>query len=142
MSKTPLVSSYCDITVQFYDLDPMCIVWHGNYVKFLEQARCALLDKLDYNYNQMEASGYMWPIVDMRLKYVSSARFGDVIRVHAHLIEYENRLKINYEIVNAETGTVLTKAHTVQVAVDIATEDMLFESPEVVFKKMDVILNA
>ena len=141
MSKTPLASCFCDITIQFYDLDPMCIVWHGNYVKFLEQARCVLLDKLDYNYHQMETSGFMWPIVDMRLKYVSSARFGEVVRVHAHLVEYENRLKINYEIVNAETGKVLTKAHTTQVAVDISTQEMLFESPKIVFKKMDIILN-
>jgi len=141
MTKTPLVSCYCDITVQFYDIDPMCIVWHGNYVKFLEQARCVLLDKIDYNYNQMEASGYIWPIVDMRLKYVSSARFGDVVRVHAQLVEYENRLKINYIIVNAVTEVVLTKAHTIQVAVDSATQEMQFESPAIMFEQVEKLLN-
>jgi len=141
MTKTPLVSCYCDITVQFYDIDPMCIVWHGNYVKFLEQARCVLLDKIDYNYNQMEASGYIWPIVDMRLKYVSSARFGDVVRVHAQLVEYENRLKINYMIVNAVTEVVLTKAHTIQVAVDSATQEMQFESPAIMFEQVEKLLN-
>lgn len=38
-----------EMQVQFFDLDPMQIVWHGNYVKYLEVVRCALLDKIDYN---------------------------------------------------------------------------------------------
>ena len=33
------------LTVQFYDLDPMNVVWHGNYLKYLESARCDLLKK-------------------------------------------------------------------------------------------------
>lgn len=141
MTKQVIVSASCDIEIQFYDVDPMRIVWHGNYVKYLERARCALLDKLDYNYNTMEQSGYIWPIVDMRLKYVASARFGDVIRVDANLVEYENRLKINYVATNVKTGQVLTKAHTVQVAVSTADEEMLLESPAVFVDKIRPWLN-
>jgi len=142
MTKSVIVSSSCDIQVQFYDVDPMRIVWHGNYVKYLEQARCVLFDKIDYNYAQMELSGYIWPIVDMRLKYVASARFGDIIRVTANLVEFEHRLKIEYVVSEVKTGTVLTKAHTVQVAVDKESEDMLFESPPIMFDKVAPFLNA
>ncbi|MGZ5781545.1 MAG: acyl-CoA thioesterase, partial [Burkholderiaceae bacterium] len=62
-----------ELQVQFFDLDPMEIVWHGNYVKYLEIARCALLDSIDYNYVQMKESGYAWPIIDMHLRYPGSA---------------------------------------------------------------------
>ncbi|WP_420839712.1 acyl-CoA thioesterase [Colwellia maritima] len=61
----------------------MRVVWHGNYVKYIEDARCQLLRKFNYDYNDMEDSGYVWPIVDMRLKYVQSAEFGNKIRVEA-----------------------------------------------------------
>ena len=40
------------IDVPFYDLDPMNVVWHGNYVKYLEVARCDLLSKIGYTYDE------------------------------------------------------------------------------------------
>ncbi len=129
-----------EIDIQFYDVDAMRIVWHGNYVKYMEDARCQLLRVFDYDYNDMEDSGYLWPIVDMRLKYVKSAQFGDKIRVEATLVEYETRLKISYRIFNAQTNEVLTKAYTVQVAVDMKSNEMQFESPEVLLKKLAPIL--
>jgi acyl-CoA thioester hydrolase len=127
-----------EIQVQFFDLDPMQIVWHGNYVKYLEVARCALFDKIDYNYVQMGESGYSWPVIDVQLRYIGSARFGQRLKLRADLVEYENRLKIDYLISDAETGARLTRASTTQVAVDIATGEMCFVSPPVLFKKLGV----
>ena len=138
---TALVSAHHDLTVQFYDVDPMRVVWHGNYVKYLEDARCVLLDKINYNYDVMEQSGYVWPIVDMRLKYVGSAKFGSKIRIQADLIEYESRLKIQYLITDIASGQVLTKAHTVQVAVDVNSLEMQFESPKILLDKLAGWLN-
>ena len=125
-----------EIDVQFYDVDAMRVVWHGNYVKYIEDARCQLLRKFNYDYNDMEDSGYVWPIVDMRLKYVKSAQFGNKIRVEATLVEYETRLKISYRIFNAESNQLLTKAYTVQVAVNIESNEMQFESPAVLLEKL------
>jgi len=141
-AKKALVSSYIDIKVPFYDVDSMRIVWHGHYVKYIEDARCELLDKLGYNYLAMEESGYIWPIVDMRLKYVASAKFAGTIRVYAFLVEYESRMKIAYEIYDLATGTVLNKAHTVQVAVDIESEEMQYESPDVFINKVTAQLSS
>lgn len=130
-----------EIDVQFYDVDAMRVVWHGNYVKYIEDARCQLLRKFNYDYNDMEDSGYVWPIVDMRVKYVKSAEFGDRIRVEATLVEYETRLKISYRIFNAATNAVLTKAYTVQVAVDIDSKEMQFESPAILLEKLAPFLS-
>jgi acyl-CoA thioester hydrolase len=127
-----------ELQVQFYDLDPMQIVWHGNYVKYLEVARCALLDSIGYNYEQMGASGYMWPVIDMNLRYIGSARFGQRLRLRAEIVEYEHRLKIDYLITDAETGKRLNRASSTQVAVDLATGEMCFVSPPVLFEKLGV----
>lgn len=124
------------IKIPFYDVDMMRISWHGNYLKYFEDARCALLDKIGYNYTQMEQSGYMWPIVDCRIKYVKPVRFNQVVNITATLVEYENRIKINYRITDLETGVCLTKGYTIQVAVDLATQKMCFVSPEVLLEKL------
>lgn len=129
-----------DIQVQFFDLDPMEIVWHGNYVKYLEVARCALLDKISYNYIEMKNSGYAWPIIDMQLRYVGPAIFGQSLRLRAEIVEWENRLKINYLISDALTGKRINRASTTQVAVDIATGEMCFVSPPVLLQKLGVEL--
>lgn len=47
-----------EILVPFFDVDTMNVVWHGHYVKYLEVARCALLDRIGHNYDAMVASGY------------------------------------------------------------------------------------
>ncbi|WP_409522562.1 acyl-CoA thioesterase [Nitrincola sp. MINF-07-Sa-05] len=124
------------IDVPFFDVDPMQVVWHGNYAKYLEAARTELLRSIHYDYQDMYESGYMWPVVDMRIKYIGPARFAQKIRVEAQLVEWENRLKINYLIKDADSGKKLTKASTVQVAVAMDTQEMCFRSPDILFEKL------
>lgn len=128
-----------EIQVQFFDLDPMDIVWHGNYVKYLEIARCALLDSVGYNYTQMKESGYAWPVIDLHLRYVKPAVFGQRLKLHASIAEWENQLKIDYLITDALTGYRLTRASTTQVAVDMGTREMCFVSPPILFEKLGVL---
>jgi len=135
-----MISADISVKCQFYDLDPMGIVWHGNYARFFEQARCALLDKIDFNYEQMIESGFVWPIVDMRIKYVRSIRFAQEVVVNASLAEYENRLKINYLIADQATGEKLTQGFTIQVAIDKDSEEMLFQSPPILSRKVEALL--
>ena len=131
-------SAEVEMQVQFFDLDPMHIVWHGNYVKYYEVVRCALLDQIDYNYEQMKASGYAWPVIDMNLRYVAPATFGQRLLLRAEIVEWENRLKIEYMITDAASGKRLNKGSTTQVAVDIASGEMCFVSPAILFDKLGV----
>lgn len=135
-----MISAEVTVKVQFYDLDPMQVVWHGNYARFLEQARCALLDKIAFNYHEMRESGYLWPVVDLRIKYVRPIRFGQEIKVGATMLEYENRIRIAYRLADLATGEIVTKAQTIQVAVDAATNELCFESPAVLQEKVRRLL--
>lgn len=63
------------IEVPFHDVDAMNVVWHGYYLKYFEIARCKLLDQFDYNYRQMQASGYLWPVIESHVKYVQGIQF-------------------------------------------------------------------
>ena len=124
--------------VQFFDLDPMEIVWHGHYVKYLEIVRGVLLDTIDYNYAQMKASGYVWPVIDLHLRYIAPAAFTQRLKLRAEIVEWENRLKIAYLISDAASGRRLSRATTTQVAVQIATGEMCYVSPPVLFEKLGV----
>lgn len=121
-----LLHAETEIIIPFHDVDPMQITWHGNYLRYFEIVRCELLDKLDYNYRQMQESGFAWPIVDVQIKYVRSSTFGQKIRVSADLVEWENRLRINYQVRDAESGERLTKGYTIQAAVDMSNNETLF----------------
>ena len=135
-----MISAAVTIKAQFYDLDPMQVVWHGNYVRYLEEARCALLDRIGYNYTEMAESGYLWPIVDLQVRYVGPVRFGQVVRVTATLVEYENRLRIDYRITDPDSGKVLTKAQTTQLAVAAASQDLCLECPPALTERVRRLL--
>lgn len=128
-----------ELSPAFHDLDPMDVVWHGHYLKYLELARCALLQTFDYDYPQMRESGYVWPVVDLRTKYLRPARFGQRLRVRAELTEWEVRMRIDYLISDADSGEAITRAHTIQVAVDIASGEMCFATPDVFRHRLGVL---
>lgn len=130
------VSARLDVTVAFYDLDPMGIVWHGNYARYFELARCAVLEKISFSYNDMKASGYSWPVVDLQIRYIRPARLSQKLTCEATIVEFENRLKIKYEIFCADTGGRLTKGFTVQVAVDNKNQELLLVTPPILHEKM------
>lgn len=138
MSHHPELSHTIEVVPAFFDIDVMEIVWHGHYVKYLELARSALLKKFDYDYPAMRDSGYAWPIVEMKLKYVRSAVFGQALKVHSRIVEWENRLRIDYRITDAASGEKLTTAQTTQVAVDMATREMCFICPPVLWQRLGV----
>ncbi|APQ11987.1 thioesterase [Pseudomonas oryzihabitans] len=131
MRKTGALQVEVEIQIPFFDVDMMEIAWHGHYVKYLEVARCALLDRLQHNYLQMRESGYGWPVIDLQIRYIRPLLFQQRVRVRADLVEWENRLKLNYLITDATTGERLTRASTVQVAVDMASREMQLASPKV-----------
>ena len=135
-----MISAEATAKIQFYDVDAMQVVWHGNYARFLELARCALLEKIGYSYCEMARSGYFWPIVDMHIKFVRPVRMAQQIRLTATLLEYENRLRIDYRIFDAASGDLLSKAQTTQLAVAISTGLLEFNSPNELVDKVKVLL--
>ncbi|MCF6806826.1 acyl-CoA thioesterase [Thiotrichales bacterium 19S9-12] len=131
------LSLITEMEVEFYDVDSMRIVWHGNYIKYFEAARCRLLDKLGYNYLDMEHDGFIWPVVDLKVKYIKPINFKQIILVEAAILEYENRLKVQYVIRDKLSDEKLTVGYSIQVAVDQKTNMMLYRSPQHVIDHMD-----
>jgi acyl-CoA thioester hydrolase len=134
----PRFSVEVEMSIPFHDVDAMGVVWHGNYFRYFEIAREALLRKFNYGYREMKASGYLWPVVDTRVKYRAVLTFEQTIRVRATLEEVENRLRIAYQIFDAQSGKRLTTGYTIQVAVEESSQEMRFVSPPILFERLGV----
>jgi acyl-CoA thioester hydrolase len=135
-----MISARITVTPQFYDIDAMQVVWHGNYVRFFEEARCALLEKIGYGYEAMAASGYSWPVVDLKVRYSKPVKLFQAVEVEAVLRDYENYLRINYRCRDAKTGATLTKGQTTQVAISLESGETCLESPPVLVDKVRRLL--
>lgn len=118
-----------DLEVGFHDVDMVGVVWHGHYLRYLENARWALMNEIDYGLDRMLASGCAWPIVELQTRYLNPARFADRLRVRASLVEWDARLAINYLVSRPGDGTRIARARTVQVAVDARSGELQFATP-------------
>lgn len=132
----------CDVSyvVPFYDLDPLCIVWHGNYLKYFEKAREALLLKIGYGYHDMSETDYIFPIVESHVKYISPLVHAQEITIKAMLVEYEHRIKIVYRIIDNASGKKCTEGYTTQVTVVKTTRLLEFQSPNSFIEKVNLCL--
>jgi acyl-CoA thioester hydrolase len=126
------------VEIPFHDVDLMHVVWHGHYFKYLEVARSAMFDKIRYNYREMKESGLFWPIVDLRLRYVRPVLLGQLVAVRARLVEFELRLRVDYLITDAASGERLTKGHSIQVPVDMATGELVLGTPAIIYQKLGI----
>ena len=123
-----------EITPSFHDVDAMGVVWHGNYLKFFEKAREALFKELDFGYSRMKDSGYIWPIIEVRVTYRKPATLESTIIVSAEIKEYENEIRIEYQVKDKKTNQLLTCALTRQMAFDLKKQQGCLISPPILFK--------
>jgi acyl-CoA thioester hydrolase len=136
MRKQGVIAASVEALVAFHDVDVAGVVWHGHYLKYLENARWALMQRLDFDLAAMIASGYAWPIVEVHVKYVRPARFGDRLAVQASLVEWQSRLTVHYLVTDAARRERVARAKTVQVAVEASTGELQFATPAVLLERV------
>ena len=117
------------VEVAFHDVDLAQVAWHGHYLKYFENARWALMARIGHTLQDMLDAGESWPIVDLEVRYINAARFGDRLVVRASLVEWETRLVVHYLASLAASGERVARARTVQVAVDMQSGELRFALP-------------
>jgi len=116
------------IRAPFYDFDAIQMIWHGNFVKYLEQGRESFGDKFGLEYIHIYNSGYLAPIADMHLTFKNVAKFGDVLIVETTCRPCRGaKLIFDYTITRESDGAVILQATTIQLFV---TRDGVFEVSE------------
>ena len=125
-----------NIRVPFYDIDMAGVVWHGHYLKYFELARCALLDGIGYNYQEMMDTGILWPIIDTAIRYTHPLTLDQEVMISACLLEWELRLVIEYTI-RDENDIVCTKGKTVQAPINAKTNSLQLGSPQLLLDSVE-----
>ena len=118
-----------EFKVEFFDVDAMKIAWHGNYVKYMEQARCDMLNKLGYNYYNMKDDGWAYPVAKMKTKFIRPLRYNQEVKIVTSLEEIEPTMVIKYKIFDKNTGEKVFEGETVQFAVLIETRETIYSAP-------------
>ena len=136
MTDVKLPSTSIRVMPSFHEADPMNVVWHGNYLKYFERAREALFREIGYDYRAMAESGYMFPIVNVEVKYRAPMLVETPATVTARFVEIENRIVIDYQVIDEATNKCLTTGRTVQMTVNAQTRTGEFTSPKILFEKL------
>lgn len=136
----PALATTVSVTVPFQDADPTGVAWHGNYFRYYDTARVALLARLGFGYRAMARQGQIWPIVDTRVRYLKSIAFGASVNVYAQIVEWEFRLRIYYRITRAD-GTLVNEAYTVQVPTNARTEALIIGAPAQLVQRIEGLID-
>lgn len=94
---------------QYYETDQMGIVHHSNYIRWMEEARIAMLEEMGISYKKMEADGITIPVIGVTCEYKGMVRFYDVVCIDVTLKQYNGiRMTLSYRITDKETGELRT----------------------------------
>jgi len=125
MSDTQLKESI-EVGVRFSEVDAMNVVWHGNYVKYLEDGREAFGKKYGLHYLDFFREQVIVPLVHMEIDYKQTLKFDEKAIVEARYVDCEAaKLIFEYTIYRGSTGEVVATAKTVQVFLNTDMELML-----------------
>jgi acyl-CoA thioester hydrolase len=108
-----------ELRVRYAETDRMGVVYYANYLVWCEVGRVELLRALGRSYAALEADGIGLAVSEATVRYVSPARFDDLIRIETTLVSVRSRaITFDYLISHAESGSKLATAHTSLVSID------------------------
>lgn len=105
--------------VYYSDTDAYGVVWHGSYLRWLEMGRVLLCEMLGYNLVELEQQNIVLPVVNLNVKYKSSAKLNDEMIIETSIQKF-NSLSVTFEqkIINKQNGKTYIEASVDVVAID------------------------
>jgi acyl-CoA thioester hydrolase len=130
MGTIRYASHEIQMTVPFHDLDPLQVVWHGNYLKYFDIARFALFDHCGVDLHEYsKTSGFLFPVTRTSTKHIRPLRYRDHFVVRATVREAHIRIVLDFEIRLADDDTVTTRGRGEQVSVKYPGDELMLQIP-------------
>lgn len=124
------ISHEIKLRVPFHDLDPLQIVWHGNYLKYFDQARFGLFKEVGLDlYRYFIEQQVVFPVTRFSSKLIVPLRYDDEFVCKATVVEAVYKIGISFEIRLVDSGQLCTRGNSEQVAVIMPDMEMQFEIP-------------
>ncbi|MFA6593280.1 MAG: acyl-[acyl-carrier-protein] thioesterase [Bacteroidales bacterium] len=112
------------VQVRFSEIDPLNVVWHGNYVKYLEDAREAFGRRYGIGYKELVRNGYFAPVYDLQMRFNQSALMDDELEVNVRFKpSFSAKMVFEYEIRRPKDNALILTATSVQLFI---TRDLEF----------------
>jgi acyl-CoA thioester hydrolase len=124
------------IRVRYSETDQMGYCYYGNYAQFLEIGRVEALRNIGFRYKDMEHQGVLLPVLDFQIKYISPAKYDDLLTIETTIVAVEGtRIIFDYQIKNEMDVTIATASTTL---VFVAKESMRpMKAPENIVKALE-----
>lgn len=107
-----------EIEVRYAETDQMGVVYHTNYLVWMEIGRTRLIEELGFRYFDMEEAGFLSPVVDVHLAYGKPLRYGQTAIVKTSILSYDGlRVTYQYEIRYKDGGEIAITGETTHVCV-------------------------
>jgi acyl-CoA thioester hydrolase len=92
---------------QYYETDQMGIIHHSNYIRWMEEARIAYMEEMDFPYHKVEEAGIISPVLSVQCDYKSMTHFGDRVVIEVKLISFKGvKYSISYTMRDEQTKEV------------------------------------
>lgn len=110
--------------VRYSETDQMGYVYYGNYASFYEIGRVELFRSLGTSYRELEESGIMMPVYELKSKFHKPAKYDDEIIIKSIINTIpELRIQFLYQIFN-QNNELINSGETTLVFVDMKTNQL------------------
>jgi acyl-CoA thioester hydrolase len=127
-----LVWHRCRYRTLYADTDRSQVVYHSNYLRYFEFGRASLMRDVAYSYREIEANGYLYPIIEIGLKYYNPLYYDDSMWIHTHFAKIERvRLQFDYTITHPESRKLICQGFTRHCAVNLSGKPVAIDEKTV-----------
>lgn len=117
--------SRLDVKIYYEDTDSMGVVYHANYLKFLERARTEMFAASGRTVGEWNRLGYNFAVYEANVRFQAPARLGDVCQVISRPREGSTyRLILDQEIVCGGRRLVRAEVHIVCLDGELKLQEM------------------
>ena len=94
-----------DVRIYYEDTDHGGVVYHANYLKYMERGRTECLRLWGFEQSEMARdSDTLFALTRSDIRYLSPARFDELLTVHTHILEAKGaRMHFMQQICRGET---------------------------------------
>ncbi|MEP2715824.1 tol-pal system-associated acyl-CoA thioesterase [Pseudophaeobacter sp.] len=107
------------VRVYYEDTDMGGIVYHANYLRYIERARSDWVRGLGNDQNAMRDAGVIWVVQRVEADYLASAKYDDELQIETEVLKVSPaRLTMGQLVKRGETELFRAKVTAVCVAAD------------------------
>ncbi|MFT6154754.1 MAG: acyl-CoA thioester hydrolase [Bermanella sp.] len=101
------------VRVYFEDTDAGGIVYHAQYLHFLERARTEWLRNLGFNQSELKLQGILFVVRDMAIKWINPARLDDELIIKVSIEQINKASLIMKQVIMCGNIKKLTARVTI-----------------------------